>query len=81
MESTNIIDLEGSDALHEVVKELRAADVELHLARTKPEILEVLEQDGVLDTLGRDRIRDHVHEAVEAITTAAPEGSKPDDKQ
>ena len=67
MESTNIIDLEGSDALHKVVKELSSADVELHLARTKPEIMKVLEQDGVLDTLGRDRIRDHVHEAVEAI--------------
>lgn len=80
MESTNIIDLEGSDALRKVVQELRAANVELHLARTKPEILEVLEQDGVLDTLGRDRIRDHVHEAVEAITMATPEGIKPADK-
>ena len=69
MESTNIIDLEGSDALHEVVVELRAANVKLHLARTKPEILKTLEQDGVLDTLGRDRLHDHVHQAVEATGT------------
>jgi MFS superfamily sulfate permease-like transporter len=69
MESTNIIDLEGSDALHEVVVELASANVELHLARTKPEILKTLEQDGVLETLGHDRLHDHVHEAVEATGT------------
>jgi MFS superfamily sulfate permease-like transporter len=67
MEGTNIIDLEGCDALHKVVVELRAANVELHLARTKPEILKTLEKDGVLDTLGRERLFDYVHEAVEAL--------------
>ncbi|MCP4166891.1 MAG: SulP family inorganic anion transporter [Chloroflexi bacterium] len=65
MESTSIIDLEGVDALHRVVKELNANNVDFHLVRTKEEILEVLEQDGVLDTLGRDSLFDHVHEAVE----------------
>jgi SulP family sulfate permease len=80
MESTNIIDLEGSDALHKVVKELQAANVELHLARTKPEILKMLEQDGVLDTLGRDRLRDHVHEAVEAARMSTVATRQTDDK-
>ena len=68
MESTSIIDLEGADALHRVVKELNATGVDLHLARTKEEILDILEQDGVLDTLGRDRLFDHVHEAVEVAS-------------
>lgn len=80
MESTNIIDLEGSDALHKVVKELGAANVELHLARTKPEILKILEQDGVLDTLGRDRVRDHVHEAVEAARMSIMPTRKAEDE-
>jgi MFS superfamily sulfate permease-like transporter len=65
MESTSIIDLEGVSALHRVVKELYATDVALHLARTKEEILDILERDGVLDTLGRDHLFDHIHEAVE----------------
>jgi MFS superfamily sulfate permease-like transporter len=67
MEGTNIIDLEGSDALHGVVKELRAMGIELHLARIKDEIFDRLQQDGVLDTLGRERLFDYVHEAVEAL--------------
>ncbi len=65
MESTSIIDLEGASALHTAVKELYATDVTLHLARIKEEIQDVLEQDGVLDTLGRDCLFDHVHDAVE----------------
>jgi len=67
MEGTNIIDLEGSDALHDVLKELRAIGIELHLARTKSGIEDRLEHHGVLDTLGRDRLFDYVHEAVEAL--------------
>jgi MFS superfamily sulfate permease-like transporter len=67
MEGTNIIDLEGSDALHEVLKELRAIGIELHLARTKDEIEDRLERHGVLETLGRERLFDYVHEAVEAL--------------
>jgi high affinity sulfate transporter 1 len=70
MEGTNIIDLEGSDALHEVVKELHATGIKLHLARIKEGIVDTLERDGVLDTLGRDRLFDYVHEAVEAARTA-----------
>jgi MFS superfamily sulfate permease-like transporter len=67
LEGTNIIDLEGSDALHDVLKELRAMDIQLHLARIKVSVLEMLEQDGVLATLGPDRSFDYVHEAVEAL--------------
>jgi MFS superfamily sulfate permease-like transporter len=67
MEGTNIIDLEGSDALHMVVKELMDVNIEIHLSRTKPEIMKVLEQDGVLDTIGHGRLHDYIHEAVEDI--------------
>jgi high affinity sulfate transporter 1 len=67
LEGTNIIDLEGSDTLHMVVKELMDANIEFHLSRTKPDIMKVLEQDGVLDTLGHDRLHDYIHEAVEDI--------------
>jgi len=70
MESTNIIDLEGSEAILMVVKELQSVDIELHLVRIKQEILEILEKDGVIDAVGRDRLRDYVHEAVEAVKSS-----------
>jgi MFS superfamily sulfate permease-like transporter len=66
LEGTNIIDLEGSDALHNVVKELGAAGIDFHLVRIKEGVLETLEKDGVLETLGPERLFDYVHEAVEA---------------
>jgi MFS superfamily sulfate permease-like transporter len=71
MEGTNIIDLEGSDALHEVVLELKDTGVELCLARTKTEIVAILEQDGVLDSLGREQLFDHVHEAVDFLEASS----------
>ena len=74
MEGTNIIDLEGSDALHQVLVELRATGIELHLARTKDGIVDRMEQHGVLGTLGRNRLFDYVHEAVEALMGKARPG-------
>ena len=44
------------------------------MGRIKTKIKEMPEQDGVLDTPGRDHLFGHVHEAVEAIrTTTADE--------
>jgi MFS superfamily sulfate permease-like transporter len=74
MESTNIIDLEGSAALHQVAKELKSAGIDFHLVRTKSEIIEVLSQDGVLDTIGRDNLLDYVHEAVDIINARMKKG-------
>jgi high affinity sulfate transporter 1 len=67
MEGMNIIDLEGSDALHGVSKELGSLGIDLVLARTKVGIVDRLDRHGVLDTLGHDRLFDYVHEAVEAL--------------
>ncbi len=67
MEGTNIIDLEGSDVLHDVLEELQSTGIELHLARTKVGIVDSMERHGILDALGRERLFDYVHEAVEAL--------------
>ncbi|MFC2046621.1 SulP family inorganic anion transporter, partial [Chloroflexota bacterium] len=69
-----VLDMEGSDALHEVVAELKDTGIEIHLARTKRKVLETLEKGGVLDTLGREHLFDHIHEAVETIGARNADG-------
>ena len=44
----------------------RPDDVELRLARVKPQVLAVLRADGVVDRIGADHIHGNVHRAVEA---------------
>ncbi len=47
-----------------------ANDVELRLARLKPDVSTVLAADGLIDRIGRDRIHGNVHRAVEAAQAA-----------
>ena len=42
------------------------AEVVLHLARVKHQVLEVLRADGVAARIGNDHIHGNTHEAVEA---------------
>lgn len=67
LESTDIIDLEGSDELHAAAKELKALNIEFRLARTKTAVKNILQQDGVVDTIGQDHFDAHVYEAVTAV--------------
>jgi MFS superfamily sulfate permease-like transporter len=68
MESTNIIDLEGSDELREIAKELNELEITLHLARVKVMIKQILEKDGVLEVIPEDRFYTSVESAVEAAS-------------
>jgi high affinity sulfate transporter 1 len=69
-----VLDLEGVDfvdsqgaaklaELHEVAKTDRVA---LRLTRVKPQVLEVLDADGLVATLGADRIHGNVDQGIEA---------------
>jgi MFS superfamily sulfate permease-like transporter len=66
MESTNIIDLEGSDELREIAKELAELEIAFHLARVKIKIKLILEKDGVLEIIREERFHPTVESAVEA---------------
>ena len=66
MESTNIIDLEGSDKLREVAKELQEEGIDLYLARTKTTIMQILIQSGVLESISEERFHTSVESAVVA---------------
>ena len=66
LEGVNFIDSQGAAKLTEL-HELTGADgVTLRLARVKPQVLAVLEADGILDGIGADHIHGNVHLAVEA---------------
>jgi len=60
MEGVNYLDLEGSDMLNEITENMKGAGVEVHLARVKHEVMELLEKDGVDRTIGSD----HIHSKI-----------------
>jgi high affinity sulfate transporter 1 len=68
MEGVNYIDIEGSDMLNEITKDMKGVGVEIHLARVKHEAIEMLEKDGVDQIIGHDHIHAKVVEAVQLFT-------------
>ena len=65
-EGIDFIDSQGSAKLGEVLELTDQAGVSLRLARVKPAVTEVLQRDGLLDRLGKDRTHGNVHRAVQA---------------
>ncbi len=74
MEGVNFIDTEGADTLKAIAKAGADLNIDLYLARVKPQVMAVLERDGVVELIGRDHIHDSIAAAVEVHTTlqAAP---------
>ena len=62
----DFMDSQGSGQLGEILRLAEESGVTLRLARVKPEVRLVLERDGVLDRLGRDKVHGNVFRAVEA---------------
>jgi high affinity sulfate transporter 1 len=60
------IDSQGSAKLREILELTDQAGVTLRLARVKPAVRELLERDGVIDQIGRDRVHESIRQAVEA---------------
>ncbi len=68
MEGVNYLDLEGCDMLNEITKNMKGVGVEIHLARVKHEVMELLAKDGVDEIMGREHIHNKVFEAVQLFT-------------
>lgn len=64
MEGVDYIDAIGADTLKKIVQVGQAVNIDLHLARVKPQVMEVLKLDGVIDLIGADRIHDDIASAV-----------------
>src|SRR5580765_3008903 len=66
LEGVNFVDSQGSAKLAEIHAFLVAGGVTFRVARLKPQVLEVLSADGVVDLIGRDDSHGNVHRAVKA---------------
>ena len=64
MEGVNFIDTEGADVLMAVAQAGIDKQIDLHLARVKPQVLEVLERDGFFELVDRDHVHDNIDAAV-----------------
>ena len=71
LEGVNFVDSQGAAKLSELHQLTEANGVDLRLARLKPDVSDVLEADGLIDLIGRDRIHGNVHRAVVAAQRAS----------
>src|SRR4051812_46928027 len=72
-EGMDFIDSQGSAKLREIVELTERAGVTLRLARVKPSVRELLDRDGMLERIGRDRLHEGVQQAVTAQMLSEPE--------
>jgi anti-anti-sigma factor len=64
LEGVDFVDAQGAAKLTELREVAEAEGVVLRLARVKPQVLDVLELDGLAETFGPDHIHRTLHQAV-----------------
>jgi len=72
MEGVNFIDTEGADALKKITQAGLDLGIDLHLARVKPQVLDVLQRDGVVDLIGSEHIHDDIAAGVKMHLSKYP---------
>jgi anti-anti-sigma factor len=77
LEGINFVDSQGSAKLAEIHDFLAVDGIAFRMARAKPQVLAVLDADGVVELVGADHIHGNVHRAVAAelateLATGAP---------
>jgi MFS superfamily sulfate permease-like transporter len=66
LEGVNFIESQGAAKVTEIHLLTEADGIRLRLAHVKPQVLAVLQADGIIDRIGADHIHGNVHRAVEA---------------
>jgi sulfate permease, SulP family len=66
LEGVDFVDSEGAAKLSEINDAAQTHGVTLRLARLKPNVLEVLQADGLVQRIGADHIHGNVNRAIEA---------------
>jgi anti-anti-sigma regulatory factor len=66
LEGVNFVDSQGSAKLAELHRLGESEGFELRLARVKPQVLSVLQADGVVEQVGADHVHLNIHGAVDA---------------
>lgn len=64
MEGVNFIDTEGADMLKKIAQAGAQYGIDMHLTSVKPQVMEILERDGVVDLVGKDHIHSSIPSAV-----------------
>ncbi len=64
MEGVDFIDTEGADTIKAIAEAGKQHNIDLHLARVKPQVAEVLERDGLLDVMPREHFHSDIAAAV-----------------
>lgn len=64
MEGVNFIDVQGADMLNKLAQSGLDLGIDLHLARVKPRVLEVLQLNGVYDLITDEYIHEDIDAAV-----------------
>ncbi len=72
MEGVNFIDTEGADVLVAIAQAGIDHGIDLHLARVKPQVVDVLERDGFFELIDRDHVHDTIEAAVEMHVALRP---------
>jgi len=65
MEGVDFIDTEGADTIKAIAEAGEQRNIDLHLARVKPQVAEVLERDGILDVMPMEHFHSDIASAVE----------------
>jgi len=63
----NFVDVAGATMLGQLAREMREAGSTLYVSGLKPQVREVLERAGAVETIGRDRLFDAEQEAFDAL--------------
>ncbi len=66
LEGVNFIDSQGAAKVTEIHELMKADGVTLRLAGVRPQVLTVLEADGIVDRIGSEHVHGNIHLAVEA---------------
>ena len=72
MEGVNFIDAEGADTIKDITQAGNDQNIDFHIARVKPQVLEVLQRDGVIDLIGAEHIHDDIAAAVDLHMSRHP---------
>jgi len=64
MEGVNFIDAEGADMVKKIAQAGQEHGIDLHLARVKPQVMGILERDGVVDLISQEHIHGSISSAV-----------------
>jgi sulfate permease, SulP family len=74
LEGVNFVDSQGAAKLGEIHQLTEADGVTLRLARVRPQVLAVLQADGIVDRIGAEHVHGNVYRAVEAQLGARSHG-------